>query len=73
MQYNTMQYNAMQCNTFEIPSYRLIKFNCNKHTNTNKLLINTNFCIIISIFVTTGLSIIIKPLIDNIWFSKYIV
>ena len=63
----------MQYNTIFVPSYRLIKFNRNKHTNTNKLLINTNFGIIISIFVTTGLSIVIKPLIDNLWFSKYIV
>lgn len=68
-----MQHNAIQHNTIVVPSYRLITFNRNKHTNTNKLLINTNFCIIISIFVTTGLSIVIKPLIDNIWFSKYIV
>mgnify|MGYP006914907949 CR=1 FL=1 len=55
------------------PTYRLIKFNRIKHTNTNKVLINTTFGIIISIFVTTCLSIVIKPLIDNIWFSKYIV
>ena len=68
-----MQYNSIKHNTIVVPSYRLIKFNCNKHTNTNKLLINTNFGIIISIFVTTGLSIIIKPLIDMLWFSKYIV
>jgi len=68
-----MQYNAIKHNTIIVPSYRLFKLNCNKHTNINNLLINTNFGIIISIFVTTGLSIVIKPLIDMLWFSKYIV